>query len=126
VAGIQINEGHYGKIKLDGLRIAAIFKWPKAIHEGNCEAIAFVDEKANAEQREALLKIMTGKIPIRSRQCSRSMLDCYQMNAPVFTKIDLELDIDGRRGRIFVQDYIDTKGEPIRNKATARNRVRKS
>ena len=28
VAGIQIDEGHYGNIKLDGLRIAAIFKWP--------------------------------------------------------------------------------------------------
>ena len=36
----------------------------------------------------------------------------------VFTKIDLELDIDGRRGRIFVRDYIETKGEPIRNKVT--------
>src|SRR6266849_962808 len=50
VAGIQINEGHYGKTKLDGLRIAAIFKWPKAIHERNCEAIAFVDQKAIASQ----------------------------------------------------------------------------
>jgi hypothetical protein len=41
-----------------------------------------------------------------------------KMNAPVFTKIDLELDVEARRGRIFVKDYIDTKGEPIRSKAT--------
>jgi hypothetical protein len=41
-----------------------------------------------------------------------------KMHDPVFTKIDLELDIDGRRGRIFVKDYIDTIGEPIRNKMT--------
>jgi hypothetical protein len=119
VAGIQINEGHYGKTKLDGLRIAAIFKWPGAIHEGNCEAIAFVDEKANAEQREALLKIMTGQ----DTDPFATMFAVYastvtKMNPPVFTKIDLELDIDGRRGRIFVKDYIDTKGEPIRNKTT--------
>ena len=40
------------------------------------------------------------------------------MNPPVFTKIDLELDIDGRKGRIVVKDYIDTKGEPLRNKVT--------
>src|SRR5260370_9993269 len=40
------------------------------------------------------------------------------MKPPVFTKIELELDIDGRRGRIFVKDYIDAKGEPIRNKMT--------
>ena len=28
VAGIQIDKGHYGDTKLDGLRLAAIFKWP--------------------------------------------------------------------------------------------------
>ena len=119
VAGIQIDKGHYGKTNLDGLRIAAIFKWPGAIHEGNCEAIAFVDEKADEEQRGALLKIMTGQ----DTDPFATMFAVYaatvtKMNPPVFTKIDLELDIDGRRGRIFVKDYIDTKGEPIHNKVT--------
>ena len=33
-------------------------------------------------------------------------------------RIDLDLDVDGRRGRIFVKDYIETVGEPIRNKVT--------
>ena len=121
VAGIQINEGHYGDTKLDNLRIAAIFKWPGAIHEGNCEAIAFVDENASEAQREALLKIMTGQ----DTDPFATMFAVYastvtKMNAPVFTKIDLEVDVDGRRGRIFVKDYIDTKGQPIRNKATGK------
>jgi hypothetical protein len=119
VAGIQIDEGHYGKVKLDGLRVAAIFKWPGPIHEGNAEAIAFVDESASPEQREGLLKIMTGQ----DTDPFATMFAVYastvtKMNAPVFTKIDLELDIDGRRGRIVVRDYIETKGEPIRNKVT--------
>ncbi|MFL6747922.1 MAG: DUF1326 domain-containing protein, partial [Sphingomicrobium sp.] len=61
VAGIQIDEGHHGDTRLDGLKIAAIFKWPGAIHEGNGEAIAFVDSQADEAQREALLKIMTGQ-----------------------------------------------------------------
>ena len=60
VAGIQIDEGRYGDTPLDGLRIGAIFKWPGAVHEGNGEALAFVDERADEAQREALLKIMTG------------------------------------------------------------------
>ena len=77
VAGIQINEGHYDKTKLDGLRIAAIFKWPGAIHEGNGEAIAFVDENANEAQREALLNIMTGHRSVCDNvRCLR--LDCHQ------------------------------------------------
>ena len=121
VAGIQIDKGHYGKTKLDGLRIAAIFKWPGAIHEGNCEAIAFVDEKADEEQRGALLKIMTGQdTDPFARMFAVYASTVTKMNAPVFTKIDLELDIDGRKGRIFVKDYIETKGEPIRNKATGK------
>ena len=121
VAGIQINEGHYGQTKLDGLRVAAIFKWPGAIHEGNCEAIAFVDENANAEQRDALLKIMTGQ----DTDPFATMFAVYastvtKMHAPVFTKIDLDIDVDGRSGQIFVKDYIDAKGRPIHSKATGK------
>lgn len=119
VAGIQIDEGYHGDIRLDGLRIAAIFKWPGAIHEGNGEAIAFVDKSADDSQRDALLKIMTGQ----DTDPFATMFSVYAstvtvMNAPVFTEIDLELDVDGRAGRIFVADYIETVGEPIRNKVT--------
>jgi hypothetical protein len=119
VAGIQIDTGHYGTTKLDSLRIAAIFKWPGPIHEGNGEAIAFVDEKANEQQRDAILKILTGQ----DTDPFATMFAVYastvsKMNPPVFTKIDLDLDIDGRKGRIFVKDYIDTTGEPLRNKVT--------
>jgi hypothetical protein len=119
VAGIQIDAGHHGNTQLDGLRMAAIFKWPGPIHEGNGEAIAFVDENANEAQREALLKIMTGQ----DTDPMSTMFSVYastvsKMHAPVFTAIDLELDIDGRKGRIFVKDYIETEGVPIRNKAT--------
>ena len=119
VAGIQIDEGHHGDTRLDGLRIAAIFKWPGAIHEGNGEAIAFVDAKADEAQRNALLRIMTGQ----DTDPFATMFAVYastvtNMHAPVFTVIDLQLDIDGRRGRVFVKDYIDTVGEPIRNKVT--------
>lgn len=119
VAGIQIDEGRYGTTRLDGLRIAAIFKWPGAVHEGNGEAIAFVDEKADSAQREALLKIMSGQ----DTDPFATMFAVYastlsKMNDPVFTKIDLEVDVDARRGRIFVKDYIESSGEPLRNQVT--------
>ena len=119
VAGILVDEGHHGETRLDGLRIAAIFKWPGPIHEGNGEAIAFVDAKANDKQREALLRIMTGQ----DTDPFATMFAVYastvtRMHDPVFTEIDLQLDIDGRKGRIFVKDYIDTIGKPIVNKVT--------
>jgi hypothetical protein len=119
VAGIQIDKGFHGTTSLDGLRVAAIFKWPGAVHEGKGEAIAFVDEKANDAQREALLKIMTGQDTAPFATMFAVYISTVEtMHAPVFTKIDLELDVEGRRGRVFVQDYIETLGEPIRNLVT--------
>ena len=119
VAGIQIDAGHHGDTRLDGLRLAAIFKWPGAVHEGNGEAIAFIDERADAAQREALLRIMTGQ----DTDPFATMFAVYastlsKLHPPVFTNIDLDLDIDGRKGRVFVKDYIETQGEPLRNKVT--------
>ena len=119
VAGIQIDEGHHGETRLDGLRIAAIFKWPGAIHEGNGEAIAFVDKRADDAQREALLKIMTGQ----DTDPFATMFAVYastvtKMNEPVFTDIDFEVDVEGRRARLHIDNYVDTAGEPIRNKVT--------
>jgi len=119
VAGIRIDEGYHGQTRLDGLSVAAIFKWPGAIHEGNGEAIAFVDEAADESQREALLRIMTGQ----DTDPFATMFAVYastvsHMNPPVFTRIALEIDVDARRGRIVVPDYVETTGEPIRNKAT--------
>ena len=63
VAGIQIDEGTYGDTSLDGLRIAAIFKWPGAIHEGNGEAIAFVDERADDAQPDRDRRPLAGQFP---------------------------------------------------------------
>jgi hypothetical protein len=119
VAGIQIDTGHHGDTRLDGLRMAAVFKWPGPIHEGNGTAIAFVDEKADERQREALLRIMSGQ----DTDPFATMFAVFastltQMHEPVFTKIDLEVDVDARRGRLHIADYVDMTGEPIRNKAT--------
>jgi len=119
VAGIQIDEGHHGDTRLDGLRVAAIFKWPGAIHEGNGEALAFVDKRADIAQSEALLRIMTGQ----DTDPFATMFAVYastltKMHEPVFTDIELDLDVDGRRGRMVIADYVEMTGEPIRNKVT--------
>lgn len=119
VASIAIDQGRYGDLRLDGLKVAAIFKWPGAIHEGNGEAIAFVDETASDAQREALLKIMTGQ----DTAPFATMFAVYastvtNMHPPVFTRIDLELDVDGRKARVVVPDYIELTGRPIRNAVT--------
>lgn len=119
VGGVLIEEGHFGDARLDGLNIAVIFKWPGPIHEGNGEAIAFVDERADAAQRDGLLRIMSGQ----DTDPFATMFAVFastliRMHDPVFTKVDIEIDVDGRKGRVFVQDYIDLTGRPIRNPVT--------
>ena len=116
VAGIQIDEGHQGDTRLDGLRIATIFKWPGAVHEGNGETLHFVDKHADEAQRGALLKIMTGQ----DTDPFATMFAVYAstvttMHEPVFTDIDFSVDVDGRRGRLSVPGYVEMTGEPIRN-----------
>src|SRR4029078_11829257 len=119
VAGIQIDQGHHGDTRLDGLRIAAIFKWPRPIHEVNGEAVAFVDKRADDAQRSALLRIMTGQ----DTDPFATMFAVYastvtNMHEPVFTAIDFEGEGDGRRGRLSVPGYVEMTGEPIRNKVS--------
>jgi len=119
VAGIQIDQGYHGETPLGGLRIAALFKWPGAIHEGNGEALAFVDENADEKQRDALLKIMTGQ----DTDPFATMFAVYastvtKMHEPVFTSIEFEVDVDARRGRLIVPGYVEMTGEPIRNKVS--------
>lgn len=119
VAGIIVDEGHFGEVRLDGLRIGAIFKWPGPIHEGNGEAIAFVDEAAEPAQRDAVLRIMSGQ----DTAPFATMFAVYAstvttMHDPVFTRIDLEIDVAARKGRMQVKDYIEMNGRPIRNALT--------
>jgi hypothetical protein len=40
--------------------MGGIFQWPGAVHEGRGKCQPFVDERADAKQREALLKINVG------------------------------------------------------------------
>jgi hypothetical protein len=97
VVGIQIEQGHHGTTSLDGLRIAGIFKYPGAIHMGNGEAVPIVDQRANAVQREALLRIMSGQDTRPGAtmfQVFFSMLS--KVHDPVFAEIDFMVDIAER------------------------------
>lgn len=113
---IAIDKGQFGDVSLDGTKIAFVFRWPGAVHEGQGECLPIVDESAGDEQRTALLTLMSGQ----ESDPFATMFSVYAstmqtVHDPVFTKIDFEVDVDKREGRIKVDGYIDTAGEPIRN-----------
>lgn len=119
VVGIQIDRGHHGSTKLDGLRLAGVFRWPGAIHEGKGEAYAVVDRRATPAQRDALLRILTGqdtKPGATMFNVFASTLDT--LHEPIFADIDFEVDIGKRRARLKVDGLIEQRGEPIVNAVT--------
>ncbi len=116
VAAIDIEEGHHGDTRLDGLRIAAILSWPGAIHEGRGQVVPIVDERAEEAQRDALLRIMSGLDTVPGATFLQVFSTTYEtVHDPVFAPIELDLDIDGRSARLTVPGVIDARGEPIRN-----------
>jgi hypothetical protein len=119
VAAVLIDEGRHGDTRLDGLRIVGIFKWPGPIHEGHGEVLAIVDERADAAQRDALLRIMTGQDTDPFATMFAVFASTIEtMHEPVFAPVQFEVDVDGRRGRLSVENYVEMSGEPIVNKAT--------
>jgi hypothetical protein len=119
VAAIDIEEGFHGETRLDGLSIAVILAWPGPIHEGGGQAVPIVDERATPEQREALLRIMSGEDTVPGATFFQVFATTYEkVHDPVFARIDFDLDVDARHARLVVPDWIDARGEPIRNAVT--------
>jgi hypothetical protein len=115
----RIGEGHHGDVKLDGLAMGGIFQWPGAIHEGRGKCQPFVDERADAKQREALLKIMSGQdtAPMATifAVFASTMEKVYD---PVFAPVQFEVDVEARKGRVVVPGLLEVEGEPIKNPVT--------
>jgi hypothetical protein len=126
VAGYQINQGQFGDVRLDGLRAAAMWRWPGPVHEGNGTMQLVIDERADERQRDALVKILSG-------QETEEMATvwwvfsamCPTKHDPLFHPITLDVDVDARKARLEIPGLVMSTGEPIRNPVTgAEHRVR--
>lgn len=121
VLGVEILEGHHGTTPLNGLNIAAVVAWPGAIHEGKGRIVPIVDERANAAQREALLRIMSGLDTEPGATVFQVFSTTYEkVYDPVFAKIDFAVDVASRRAQIKVPGLIEARGEPILNSVTGK------
>lgn len=116
---VQIDEGHYGDVKLDGHRFAFTAAWPGAVHEGNGEFQLIVDDRANDEQREAIRRIVysedTGE-PQSPYSIFMSM--CTTVHEPVVARVELEVDVEARTAHSEIVGIAVCDIEPTRNPAT--------
>src|SRR4051812_12758732 len=122
VAGMQVEQGHHGDTKLDGLKFVGIFRWPGPIHLGKGEAAVVVDERATPEQRNALLRIITGQ----DTEPGATVFSVFastleKVHEPIFAPITFEVDIDARRAKVSVPGVTEGRGEPIKNPVTGKD-----
>ena len=119
VVGMRVDEGHFGDVRLDGLKVVGCFAWPGAIHEGHGEALAIVDETASPEQRDALLKILSGQETEPFATIFSVIAAMTEtMHEPLFRTIEFETDQESRTGRFAVAGLVEAVAEPIRNPVT--------
>jgi hypothetical protein len=119
IVGIRIDEGHFGDVRLDGMKAVAVFAWPGAIHEGHGEGLAVIDERASPEQREAILKILGGQEtePFATIfSVIAAMTETF--HEPLFRPIEFEADHEKRTGHFSVADLVEANVQPIRNPVT--------
>lgn len=126
IGAYHIDEGRFGEVRLDGLTALAMYRWPGAVHEGNGAMQLLIDERANAQQREALVKILSGE----ETEEMATMWWVFSAMSPtrhptLFARIDFDVDVEARRAHVEAPGIVSMRGEPIRNPSTgAEHRVR--
>lgn len=120
VMAMEITEGYFDKVRLDGLRIAGVYRWPGPVHEGKGIWWSIVDKIATDEQVEALFKIFGGKEQEPTTGFSIYASTIETEPEPLRATIGFEWDLRGRRGRFVVEDVLAAEIEPILNPVTGK------
>lgn len=116
----RIDEGYFGDVRLDGLIVAARYRWPGPVHEGRGVVQGIVDERASEAQRKALFRILGGEDqePTTAFNIYGSTIE--RELDPVFAPIEFECDLEAATGRLHVPGIMELQIEPIRNPVTGR------
>ena len=126
VIGFRVDKGHFGETKLDGLLAVSTYAWPGAIHEGHGAMQSIIEARADAAQRLALTAILQGEGSAPDASMLKIYRDmCSAIHKPVFSSIEMEIDVAGRAARITIPGLLETAVEPLKNPVTgAEHRAR--
>lgn len=115
---IEIVEGHFGEVRLDGLRVAGAYRWPGPVHEGHGTWWSVIDKRATEEQVEALFKILGAEEQEPTTGFAIYASTIENEPEPIFAEIEFEFDLDNGIGRFAVKDVLEATLEPIKNPVT--------
>jgi hypothetical protein len=115
---LDIEEGHFGDVSLDGLRVVLLAGWPGAIHEGSGVGQVILDQRADEDQREALYKIVSGEEQEPTTAFSIYASTMHEDYAALVKPIEMRCDPEARTAAVFVPGLIEVEAQPIRNTVT--------
>ncbi len=118
VMAMEITEGYFGNVRLDGLRVAGVYRWPGPVHQGNGTWLSVIEKKATPDQVDALFKIMGGKEQEPTTGFAIYASTIANEPEPIFADVEFEFDLKGRKGRFVVSNVLEANVEPIRNPVT--------
>jgi hypothetical protein len=117
--GYLIEGGWFGGTDLAGVRFAGLFAWPGPIHGGAGEALLIVDDKASDAQRAAVEAIFRGEHTEPGKTIFNVFSNVIDTYRPTEARpIEVEGDLEARRGRFVVHGLVEAAVEPIRNPVT--------
>lgn len=123
--GMRIGKGHFNDVRLDGLGFFVTVHFPGPLHEGNGQAQPIIDERATAEQREALFAIMSGQNSAEGTLFHIFSVIVSKMHDPVFAPIAFSFDKERRTAKVAVPGALESETVPIKNPVTgADHRIR--
>ena len=119
---VQIDQGRFGDVPLDGLRWGILAAWPGAIHEGNGTFQTIIDERADPKQRAAIEAISHGKETEPGTLIWQVFSTTVTKFLPtLFKQIDLTIDLKARTAQVNVPGVVEGKGLSIRNDASGKD-----
>ena len=106
-----VEQGLYGNVPLDGLHFGLFLHSPAAIHLGNLTTVAIVDERATAQQRQAIEAMLTHASPFHIFLSLTSHFLGFRY-AP------FEVHLDGIRSRVTIPGLYELGLTPMTNPVT--------
>lgn len=106
-----VDEGHFGDTKLDGLVFLWLGSSPGPLHEGNVKTQVLVDERANADQRAAVERLIEGGGVGPPFDVFAAVT--VQRHPTIYAPIDVK--VDGINSSIRVGDVYEMALARIRN-----------
>lgn len=107
-----IDEGQIGGVPVNGLRAALYADWPGAIHDGGGSAVAYIDDRADHAQRDALTRLLRGQLG----GPWGIFINTYQLSGPEAVRFDV--DLAGYDSRIRIGEAVSLHLQKIRNPVT--------